>query len=215
MEIKNLRTKHILLGISIVVIMLSAFCSYRYVTANKLHLQAIELQEAGKLNEAKKVYTKAIQLNPWHADATYQVGVIMRDQGKLSEAERLMKRAVALDKNEFDYNLGLGFLYLNNLKNTKAAKIYLERAYNQKSSDYFACLMMGLLAERSDKEAKIAVFYYKKATELEPNLAAAHKQLALLYSSKGMEDKATRSWQSVLKVNPKDKDAQLHLQPKR
>lgn len=204
------KAKVIALLISILLMIVAAYVSYRYVVSSKLYNQAIELHESGNIKEAKLAYKRVIKLNPWHADATYQLGVIMRDEGRLSEALKLVSRSIDLNNQEPDYFVGIGFLYLNYFNNTKKAKEQFAKAYSLDNRSYYACFMLGDLAER-EKNLTKAEFYYTKAIKADPGLTIAYRKLARLYEASGDEGKARSYWQSVLKINPQDKDAKYYL----
>jgi tetratricopeptide (TPR) repeat protein len=208
-EVKHVKAKKIAVVIAILVIILAAIASGRYVNAGTVYAKAIDLEEAGNIAGAKQGYIEALQMNPWHADANYQLGAIMGKEGKTTEALRLMNRAVQL-KNGPDYYLGLGYLYLSKFKDTRNAETSFRKAYDLDPKNYYACFMLGNLAEREHNTEK-AIQYYDKAVKLEPKMTACYKKLATLYSAKGMDSKASEYWQNVLKINPEDKDAKAYF----
>lgn len=208
-EIKHVKAKKIALGIVIAIIILAAIVVDRYINADRVYYLAVHQEEAGNVAEAKKGYTDALQMNPWHADANYQLGVILTKEGKTAEALKQMQRALQL-KNEPDYYLGLGYLYLNRLKDTNNAKASFSKAYDLDPKNYYACFMLGSLAERDHNNDK-AIQYYKQAIELDPQMTACYKKLAAVYGAKGMNSKASECWQNVLRINPKDKDAKTYF----
>lgn len=208
-EIKHVTAKKIVLGIVIVIIVVAAVGVDRFINADRVYYLSLHQEAAGNVDEAKKGYTDVLQMNPWHADANYQLGVIMGREGNTSEALRLMNRALMLKKDP-DYYLGLGYLYLNNLKDTKKAKTNFQEAYELNPKSYYACFMLGDLAER-DRNHEKAITYYKKAIKIDPSVAASYKKLAAIYDARGMNDMARQYWQTVLEVNPKDKEAKAYF----
>jgi tetratricopeptide (TPR) repeat protein len=70
--------------------------------------------------------------------------------------------------------------------------------------------MLGDLSER-EKNVKKAEFYYSKAIKADPGLTIAYRKLAQLYQTSGEKAKARTYWQSVLRINPQDKDAKYYL----
>ncbi len=208
-EIKHVRAKRIGLGIVIAAIILISIASDRYVNADKAYFMAVDKEEAGDIAGAKQVYTRVLQINPWHADASYQLGVIMGKGGNTSEALRLIHRALQL-REEPDYYLGLGYLYLDKLKDPKNAETSFQKAYSLDPKNYYACHMLGNLAERNHNTEK-AIQYYSKAITIEPKMTVCYKKLAAIYSAKGMKSKASEYWRDILRINPKDKDAKAYF----
>ncbi|MHB8840304.1 MAG: tetratricopeptide repeat protein [Candidatus Aquicultor sp.] len=208
-EIKHIKAKKIGLGIAIAVIILAAIGADRYVNADRVYHLAVDQEEAGNIADAKKGYTDALQMNPWHADANYQLGVLLSKEGKISEALRQMQRALQL-KKEPDYYLGLGYLYLNKLKDENKAETSFHKALDLDPKNYYACFMLGNLAERDHNNDK-AIRYYEQAIQDDPQMTACYKKLAAIYDAKGMNSKASEYWQDVLRIDPKDKDAKAYF----
>jgi len=208
-EIKHLKAKKIALGIIIALIILAAFVSDRFISANTFYARAVHMEETGYIDAAKNGYIQTLQMNPWHADANYQLGVLMGKQGNTSEAIKYINRALQ-SKDDPDYYLGLGFLYLNKLQDTKNAEKNFREAYVLDPHNYFACNMLGILAEHKH-DSEQAIRYYKKAIQTNPGMSVSYKKLASIYAVKGMDEKAEDCWQNVLKIDPKDKDAKAYF----
>lgn len=214
MQISRIKAKHIAIGLAVLVLLAEVMLGFSFATANKIYEESIHLEEDGKIAQAKAGYKKAIRLNPWHADAHYQLGNLLRNEGKISEALRQMKQAEVLNKDEFDYKIGLGFLYLNYIGDNDKAEHYFSSAYSLDKNNFYACYMMGKLAE-DDRNIDRAIQYYKQAIKAEPNLTGAYKQTATLYEVKGSNSEAKFYWEQVLKLDPGDEDAISYLQPRR
>ncbi|MGK7920759.1 MAG: tetratricopeptide repeat protein [Trichodesmium sp.] len=61
--------------------------------------EGYKLAEAGKLEEAIKVWQAAIKLKPDLAEAYCQIGIILRNQGYFSEAIQHLKKAIEIQPN--------------------------------------------------------------------------------------------------------------------
>ena len=59
--------------------------------------KGVEMHMAGQLDLAKKLYASVLQLEPRHADANHNLGVIEIDTGNIKEAMPLLK--IALEEN--------------------------------------------------------------------------------------------------------------------
>src|SRR3990172_2292959 len=93
------RLKIALLATLVIVVILTAFTAGRYVVANRYFMDAIEFQEHGDLSKAKAGYSKAISLNPWHADAAYQLGSCLLKEQRIAEAASYMKKAAEINND--------------------------------------------------------------------------------------------------------------------
>jgi 2-polyprenyl-3-methyl-5-hydroxy-6-metoxy-1,4-benzoquinol methylase/tetratricopeptide (TPR) repeat protein len=64
--------------------------------AGLLFAEAARLQRDNKLNDAARVYKRLLLLQPDHAEASNNLGLVLHAQGKLSEASACFARALAL-----------------------------------------------------------------------------------------------------------------------
>lgn len=209
---KNSRNSFMRVLFILLLLVFSVTCvfSYRLVSADNIFGQSIEYEEHGALAKAKTGYAKVLKLNPRHDGASYRLGIIAQKEGQIPAAARFMKKAIALNESESEYHLGLGFLYYNDIKDVERAEDCFKRAHNLNNGNYYACYMLGKL-EENDCNIDEAINYYKKAVMSNAYLTVAYKKIALLYGEKGMDKKAKSYWQSVIKLDPKDKDAADYL----
>ena len=198
--------KHVALGIAITIIMVAAYTSYRYVTAANLYAKSTHELEEGHLSDAEEGLAKAIRLNPWHADAHYELATVFKKLNKKKDAFEYMSRAIALNPNNPDYHLGIGFLYFNDIGDKVKAKKHFEQAFILDKTNYSACYMLAVVSE-GERDLGKAIYFYEKAINLDPDLTMAYKQLAALYNAKGMEEQTKACWNNVIKIDPADTDA--------
>ncbi len=78
---------------------------------NPTLLQADSAYTAGRLDEALRLYTEALALEPALAWAHSRVGAILAQQGDKEGAEDALSRAIALDPNLPQAHSNLGNLY--------------------------------------------------------------------------------------------------------
>ncbi|MBS3908300.1 MAG: tetratricopeptide repeat protein [Actinobacteria bacterium] len=192
------------------LIAVASYVSYRYVSAADMYAKAIHELEEGNLSDAEEGLEKAIRLNPWHADAHYELATVFKKMNKKKDAHGHMSRAIALNGKNPDYHLGIGFLYFNDLGDKDKARNHFERAFILDKSNYSASYMLAIVSEGEGDLSK-AIYFYKKAINLDPDLTMAHKQLAALYDAKGMEEQAKACWNNVMEINPDDKDARNYF----
>ena len=65
--------------------------------------KGFELHKAGQFDLAKQLYTSVIKIEPLHADANHNLGVIEIDTGKVSEAKPLLRIALEANPDNAQY----------------------------------------------------------------------------------------------------------------
>jgi tetratricopeptide (TPR) repeat protein len=178
-------------------------------------LEASGLQhlQAGKYQQAERIYCQILELEPNNSEAYKNLGDILLNQGKLEEAIAHYQQAVSLnpqDANSY-FNLGLvfqiqalfeeaiayyqQFLTLNSNNISNEAKAYFNLGY--------AFQMQGLLEE--------AICYYKQASNLEPNDATTHFNLGYVFQMQGNLDPAIACYQQALTLDPNYREVHYNL----
>ena len=98
------------------------------------------LQAAGRANQAgdaerlKKTLEEILEIDPGHANATYNLGILYRDRDDIFNAEVHLRRAIKLDPHLTDAYQGLADVLFGAKHLLPAAKVYedaLERAPNR------------------------------------------------------------------------------------
>jgi tetratricopeptide (TPR) repeat protein len=70
------------------------------------------LRHVGKaLDEAERLYRRAIELEPNHPTARFNLGVVLEDRGETGEAIEQYREAVRLDPRVADVHFNLARLY--------------------------------------------------------------------------------------------------------
>ncbi|MBI3903498.1 MAG: tetratricopeptide repeat protein [Nitrosomonadales bacterium] len=95
-------------------------------SASKLLLQAIALQQAGQLDEARSIYRSLLIANPNDSDALHYLGLIAFQKEEYAEAANLIEQAVKLNGKVPGYHYNLGNTYRRLNQTEAAADAYLE-----------------------------------------------------------------------------------------
>ncbi|MFN3401414.1 MAG: tetratricopeptide repeat protein, partial [Ferrovibrio sp.] len=77
---------------------------------DKVLVQAVEAHQAGRKDEAEKLYRKILLKRPRDLLAVQNLGALLFERGDLDEAAKLLRRALSIDPRDTDV--------LNNLGNT-------------------------------------------------------------------------------------------------
>ena len=93
---------------------------WRRIRRTGTAISASSSSEAGKAERAIEAYRRAIAIDPGHANAHSNLGVLLRATGNPSEAEAAYRTAIRLQPDHIDAYTNLGIL-LNGLKRTEEA----------------------------------------------------------------------------------------------
>ena len=154
---------------------------------------------AGKLPQAQIAYNWVLDINPWSAEAHYNLGAVYEDQQNYQQAQLQYQRAI---------ELGLFAAYNNQ------ARLYL---LQRKSDAAIALLQVGLPLARN-QEPRIKYSFFKnrgwarleqgrleeaqveltQAIALQQERSAAHCLLAQVLERRGEKQQALQHWEDCL-----------------
>ncbi len=160
----------------------------------------------GKNREALENLQKACELDPANIDAHMNLGYLYRRVHHYDKAIAEFKRVLDIDPDNPWAQNNLGVCYYRQGLFSLAAKCY-RRALDSERYDTpeLAHLNMGFVYRRR-RHYVLAAYHFRKATELKPDFAYAHSQLAqVLYHQKKYAEarKHVQIAQRLgLKVNP-------------
>ena len=89
---------------------------------------ALELNAAGKTDEAEQVFRRLMQSNPEHVLAFTNLATVLSGQKRYAEAEAVARQAMKLHKFSFKANFVLGTVLIDQGKWSDEAKITLQYA---------------------------------------------------------------------------------------
>lgn len=153
-------------------------------TVEELYSEALELAGAEKLVEAKGLLESLLQVNPRHAMAHNDLGVICYRLGDIAGAERHYKLAAELEPGAVNFQKNLADLYFAELgKKDEAIQIYLD-LQKKHPRDVEVLLNLGHIctAIGHGEEGKS---FYRRALEIEPWNSDARSALQAPVQSPG------------------------------
>jgi len=131
----------------------------------------------------------------------YSRGALVDQDGRLIglvvSSEKNMNLAVPLDR------------FATLIQDQKPVSISELKGINL-SPDALNYYFKGILARDAGRNDE-AMKFFKKATELNPDLEGPHLELGLLYYKKRLFDLEIKEYQNVLRINPKNTDALFYL----
>lgn len=100
------------------------FCPTNNEEAITLFNKAVNCSEQNRIDEAKALYKKAIQLDPNFCDAMDNLGLLLRSEGKLDEATRWYKKSINIFPDNIVAYGNLAFVYRTKGDLSKAIETY-------------------------------------------------------------------------------------------
>lgn len=141
---------------------------------------ARELQDVGRLREAKAEFERTLALSPGSHPSIFHLGVLLVDQGNLAEARPYLERALKIDPRSAQTHNNLGIV-LDELGDFEGAKIHLERALALDPEYALAHNNLGEVLVKQGKPAD-AKTRFEQALRLMPDFPRAKKNLENLSS---------------------------------
>src|ERR1700683_1892172 len=116
-------------------------------SAGDLFSQAVGLHQAGRVDEAAKIYEQILAQTPRQFDATHLLGVIALQQGQFERAERLITAALEINPDDPGALSTLGMVHLHNGQ-LEAACGDFERAVQLQPDSWSALANLGTVLRR-------------------------------------------------------------------
>jgi predicted TPR repeat methyltransferase len=140
--------------------------------------RALERFNAGDLDAAAAGFARAVQLDPAHALAHYQLGNVRWDQRRAEEAEAHFHAALALTPDHAESHNNLGILQQMSQRTDEAILSYA-RAAELKPTLTLPYLNLGRLLAARGRNAEAAGWYRRAIASTEHAAAFAHLLAAL------------------------------------
>jgi exopolysaccharide biosynthesis predicted pyruvyltransferase EpsI/predicted O-linked N-acetylglucosamine transferase (SPINDLY family) len=202
--------------------------------------QATALHEAGRLPEAEQFYRAILEVQPQHADANYNIGMLAVQDGKPGIGLAHFKIALEADSSQSRFwlnyidaliqagqpDVALKVLSQGRKKGLPGANVqalYAKAKAARRVSAKTATKVPEKANQHPDEQFKAAVAHhsvgrlneaeavYKKVIALNPNHAEAHNNLGALFQSLSRFKEAEASYSRALVINPGLADAHTNL----
>ncbi len=134
--------------------------------SSKLYLDGEKLALSGKIDEAKKIFERTIELSPYYCMGHYGLGkVYLYDEYNMELAIKEFRAAVQLDQSFAKAHFYLGMAYMFDMKYVAAIKSFAE-AYNKDKSYIEALYNIGVIYDLTGDSVKSAIFFEKYKQKL-------------------------------------------------
>lgn len=175
----------------------------------------LELQRAGRIDEAVASYRRALVLKPAHVSAHYQLGLLWLEQGRVDDALVSLQTAVRLAPGHADAQLALGNALVRAGRADEAIEAFRASLRVVPAAD--AYFNLGVAQENAGREAG-AIAAYEAALQVQPGLAAAQERLARLHVAAGVRAaragdaaRAIPQLEAAVRLRPASVEAQANL----
>src|SRR5262245_14296818 len=161
---------------------------------------AIALHRSGRLDEAEKAYTEALQADPDNVEALHFLGVLRHQQGNSLEGLQRVSRAIMLRPDYVDAVNNLGNIYQQLDASVEAAVAY-QHALELRPDHSEALRNLGIALRKLKRYAE-AVELCERAVERSPAEAQNYYLLANAYKDASRYDDAVAALREALAIKP-------------
>jgi predicted O-linked N-acetylglucosamine transferase (SPINDLY family) len=175
----------------------------------RLIQQAFQQHQAGRLQEAEKIYQQVLQQNPENGDANHLLGVLALQSGKYEKAVQLISRAINSNPKQP--------AFYNNLGNAlKAQGLFdksieaFQNALRIKPDFLDALYNLGNVLQETGNQAE-AIEIYRQILDREPNSADVYNNLATALQEMDRLTEAADSLSKALAISPDFAEAHNNL----
>jgi tetratricopeptide (TPR) repeat protein len=160
--------------------------------------KAVELTDAGKLDEAEAAYKDILTKHPTIAQVHYNLGYVYMQKKDWPSAEAAYKKALEIKPDFSDASIALAKVYQESGQKDKAMETMAAGGSDPKV--LFNLGIMNLNAGKYD-EAEAA---FNKVMELDPNNAEVHFHMGTIALNKGKADEAIAHLEKYLSMSPQN-----------
>ena len=165
-----------------------------------LHNQAVELYEAGRVDEATEVFKQAAAEYPPRAKTHSMLGSIYGKQGDWKQSRFHFEQAVEIDPLLPRAHFGLGYAFAQQHQPEKALECY-ERALLADPEFVEAHFAIAQIRDKQDRTSE-AIAHFTRGLELAPHRLTPRLRLALLLWHSGRNTEAVHHYREALQREP-------------
>ena len=163
---------------------------------------AVELQTAGKLDEAEAAYKSIIEKAPDVPEVYQNLGSVYAQKKDFANAEAAFLKGLELRPDSSDMATQLARLYQDNGQPEKAMAV-MEKSAGANPTDAKAQFNRGIFLLNSYKNEE-AIAAFEAAIKADPGMTEAYYRLGALMVGQGKIPEAIQNLEKYLSLNPTD-----------
>jgi tetratricopeptide (TPR) repeat protein len=164
--------------------------------------KAVELQTAGKLDEAEAAYKAILEKSPDVPEIYQNLGQIYVTKKDYTAAETAFAKALELNPGSTDVATQLAKVYHETGQEDKAMEV-MAKAAGSNPADAKAQFNQGIFLLNANKSEEAAAAF-EAATKADPNMAEAYFRLGATQVGLGKLPEAIANLEKYLSLNPTD-----------
>ena len=170
---------------------------------------ALQLHQAGRLEEAKNIYLEILKNDADNADALHFLGLYYHQTGDNASAIPFISRSIELKPENPSFYLNFGPLLFSEGKFDEAEACY-RKAISLNSENPAAWNNLGNIYEEKEDFSK-ALEFYAKAISLSPSFADAYNNTGASYQKLNEIEKAISAYRKAVSLAPSFVQAHWNL----
>jgi protein O-GlcNAc transferase len=179
------------------------------MTLEQSLVAAMQHQQAGRLDEAERLYRQILARHPDSANALHLLGVLCAQRGQNEEGAKLIRQAISHRPQTAGFHANLGRVLFADKRFEESAAAYREAARLSPKDAGFQKDLGTSLKEvgRLDEAMSCA----RRALELNPSSASAEYLLGTILHLQGDLEGAVRAYTRASELEPNSAPAQLDV----
>ncbi len=161
--------------------------------------QGLQQQQAGRIQEAERLYRGVLQVQPDHPDALHLLGLIAH-RARHPDAIGLLARAIHVNPNNAVYHCSMAMALHEHGRSNEAILNY-QRALQLDAKNAEAHYNLGLLFQHLQRFTE-AEHHYQKSIELKPGFAEARNNLGNLFKRTERLNEALAAFKAAIAHKP-------------
>ncbi|OGS20654.1 MAG: hypothetical protein A3J83_08240 [Elusimicrobia bacterium RIFOXYA2_FULL_40_6] len=177
-------------------------------SADAYYRKAVVLKKLNKIEEAKELVNKAIEIQPEDILSHIMLAEIYENEQEYILAGDELYFCGGIDKNSYGYYIRAGGMYMLAKEYEKSEKVFLE-AREVSKNDPAVSFWLGILYENK-RDWKKASEYVEESLARKPD-TASYVKLSYYYTQMNDVKKAIKTLGQALKLDPKSADVNFFI----
>ncbi len=163
-------------------------------------IEGLKLEKNGDIFNAKKMYEKALEINPEYIDGILSLGKILLQMGLYNDAEKHFRKILEIDENNIDAIFYLGLILRENEKFDESEK-FLWKIYNSQKYSSLASYLIGEI-KINEKKYEEAEKIFKDSLKYNASNTRALNGLAISLRKQEKYEEAIKILEENLILDP-------------